>query len=139
MFMKLKSVKIISKWKVSVETDDVVIDVILKKNIDDQSKNNLNKYLFFMNGIKKDFEKQQKQEIINHIINNIDKHELEYVIANDDYNNIYNIYSFDEIKTYFNNDYNLMKQTLTNVLNIFIEQEQYEKCIIINNLLNKIK
>jgi len=139
MFMKLKSVKIISKWKVSVETDDVVIDVILKKNIDDQSKNNLNKYLFFMNGIKKDFEKQQKQEIINHIINNIDKHELEYVIANDDYNNIYNIYSFDEIKTYFNNDYNLMKQTLTNVLNIFIEQEQYEKCIIINTLLNKIK
>ena len=139
MFMKLKSVKIISKWKVSVETDDVVIDVILKKNIDDQSKNNLNKYLFFMNGIKKDFEKQQKQEIINHIINNIDRHELEYVIANDDYNNIYNIYSFDEIKTYFNNDYNLMKQTLTNVLNIFIEQEQYEKCIIINTLLNKIK
>jgi hypothetical protein len=130
--MKLNEVKIVSKWKVSVKTDDVIIDVV-------SSKYDNNKYDFYMNGIKKFFEKDQEQEILNHIIKNIDQHELEYVIANDDYNNIYSVFSIEELVYYFDNDIDLMEETLKSVLYVFIEQEHYEKCKIVNDLLKQIK
>ena len=130
--MKLNEVKIVSKWKVSVETDDVIIDVV-------SNENSIAQYDFYMNGIKKEFEEHQEQEILNHIFKNIDQNELEYVIANDDYNNVYSITLFDDLIYYFDNDIDLMKETLERALEVFIEQEHYEKCKIVNDLLKQIK
>jgi hypothetical protein len=131
--MVLNEVKIISKWKVTVETDDVVIDVV------SEYENDATKYNFYINGIKKEFEKEQELEILDHILKNIDQHELEYVIANEDYNNFYNSLSFEELVYYFDNDFELMKDSLTSVLEIFVEQEHYEKCNVIKNILTQIK
>jgi len=130
--MNLNDVKIVSKWKVSVETDDVVIDVI-------SSQETIKNYEFYMNGIKKDFDESQEREILEHILKNIDQHELEYVIANEDYNRVYSVVVFDDLIYYFDNDFELMKNELLNTLNIFIEQEHYEKCKVINDLLKQIK
>ena len=131
--MNLNDVKIVSKWRVSVETDDVVIDVI--SNQDSET----HEYEFYMNGIKKDFEKSQEREILEHILKNIDQHELEYVIVNEDYKKVYSVITFDDLIYYFDNDFDLMKNELLNALNIFIEQEHYEKCKVINDLLKQIK
>lgn len=130
--MNLNGVKIVSKWKVSVETDDVVIDVI-------SSQETIKNYEFYMNGIKKDFDESQEREILEHILKNIDQHELGYVIANEDYNRVYRVVEFDDLIYYFDNDFELMKNELLNTLNIFIEQEHYEKCKVINDLLKQIK
>jgi len=130
--MNLSDVKIVSKWKVSVETDDVVIDVI-------SSQETIKNYEFYMNGIKKDFDESQEREILEHILKNIDQHELEYVIANEDYKKVYSVVVFEDLIYYFDNDFELMKTELLNTLNIFIEQEHYEKCKVINDLLKQIK
>jgi len=127
--MNLTKVNIISKFKLIVETDDTAIDVIVEKN----------KLSFYMNGIKKDLEQEQRNEILNYIDKNIDQDEMLYVTVNEDYKNIYSVFPYDLILEMVDGNKDFLQKQLEDVLSVFIEQEHYEKCIIINNLLNNIR
>lgn len=129
--MKLGKIRIISKYKVEVETNDVTMEITANndKNIG---------YDFYMNGIKKEFDLDMEIEIIDYVTTNIDKSELSYVIANDNYKNIFNIFNLVELKSYYQNDIKKLTSELNETLNIFIKQEHYEKCETIKQILNEI-
>jgi len=132
--MILTELEIKSKHKVSlvIETEDdyLPLDVI---SINDK------KLEFYIYGIKKELTENQKQEILNYIEKNINQDELEYIIANDDYNNIFSKLTIKEIFLGWHNNKELILDIIDNTIKTFIFHEEYEKCIILNNIKNKIK
>jgi len=128
--MNFKKVNIISKFTVEIELDD-------NTNIE-VSKINKDEYDFFINGIKKDIDEEKEKEILDYIIDNIDQKELEWVIAVEDFNSIYNRLSFEDICIGYHHDKELMKKKINSDLELFIFHEHYDKCIVLRNLLKKI-
>lgn len=129
--MDIKRINIISKNKFEIELndDDLIIEAYSKLNDDN--------FDFYINGIKKDFSKEQRQQIHRYMVDMIDEDEMKLVIANDDYERIYNRLSFDDICKGYNNDKEVIINQLSSTLQTFIEYEHYEKCIIIKKLLEK--
>jgi len=129
--MDLKKLNIISKYSVEIElhNNDTNIEVVSKNNED---------YEFFMNGIKKNLGSDTEQKIIRYIVDNIDQDELEWVITNEDYNNIYSKLTFEEICGGYHQDKDLMIKLISSDLQFFIEHEKYEKCAVLQNLLDKV-
>lgn len=129
--MDIKRINIISKNKFEIELndDDLIIEAYSKLNDDN--------FDFYINGIKKDFSKEQRQQIHRYMVDMVDEDEMKLVIANDDYERIYNRLSFDDICKGYNNDKEIIINQLSSTLQTFIEYEHYEKCIIIKKLLEK--
>jgi len=131
--MKFNNLKIINKTTVKINVGDSEYDnleVVATTNED---------FNFYMNGIKKEYDEKIKTEILEYIKKNINYKELEYIIAVEDYNKIYSKLSFEDIcRGYHNNKEIIIKQILEN-MNFFIKIEEYEKCIILKNLLEKAR
>jgi hypothetical protein len=130
--MNLNKIKIISKTKLKIDIfgeEDILFEAV---------SNDQKKFDYYINGIKTKLTKEQDDEISDYIIENIDQQELEWVIANEDYDKIYNTLSFDDICKGYHNKKDVMKAQITKTLDIFILHEKYEKCVILQNLLDKI-
>ena len=130
--MKLKNIKILSKYSVEVEvndSDDINIEVVSEQQ----------KYKFYMNGIEKTFDLDTETEIIQHIEDNINQDELEWVIANEDFNMIYSKLSFEDICKGYHQDKEKMKTLIQSDLDLFIHYEKYEKCTLLKELLDKVE
>jgi len=127
--MDFKKLKIISKYAVEVELyDDTNIEIV---SVDGM-------YKFYVNGIQKDLELSTKNKIFDYISEEIDQDELKWIISNEDFENIYNKKTFEEICSGYNNDKDLMIDLLKNDLELFIKYEHYDKCIVLKKILDEV-
>jgi len=127
--MKFKNLKILSKTTLEISVGDSEFDKL------EVVSNFNNDFDYYMNGIKKDFEKEQTEEILSFINENIDSNELDWVIANEDYDKIYSTLTFDEILKGYKNDVDIILEHLIKTMDVFIKHEKYEKCVLLKKLI----
>jgi len=124
--MELKKIKIISKDYIEVEMSE--FETIEIKSYNDQTT-------FQINGIDRDFSDEQKSEILQYIETNINKNEMRHQIFLYEYEKIFEKFSIENICAGYHNDREKIQNKLDSMISYFQDQEDYEKCKVLNNLM----
>lgn len=95
-------------------------------------------YGFYINGIRKELNTEQQNEIVVYIRENIDQNELELVIANEDYDKIFNKLSISDMLKGWKYDTEMIHHVIDDTMDVFIKHEHYEKCEVLNKIKKQI-
>ena len=126
--LEIKSKHIVS-LVIEIDSDFLPLEV---KSINDET------YEFYINGIKKELNNEQVTEIIEYIQNNINQDELEYVVANEDYNKIFSKLDISDILKGWNYNIELINHIINDTMDVFVYYEEYEKCAVLRDIKNKL-
>jgi len=125
-----KKIKILSKNNYEYNLSEFERVEVLKNNGD---------YIITINGIDVLITKEQKLDIINYINNNINKAELKYISATEDFEEIFSKLSFHEICKGYHHKYNDIYKVFNNAYDVFLQYEEYEKCDVMLKLIKKVE
>lgn len=127
----IKGLKIISKDKIEIYTDLETILVVGKG----QELRDVEDYDFFINGELVELDDTKKLDIFIYIRDNMDMKEYKYIGALEVYDIMINM----DLNLYLKKmDKKKLINKITEILNILIQHEEYEKCADLNKIIENI-